>query len=343
MRPDLVIPADERSVHWGFFDASLPPVARVPVDTPFSVETVSSILPGQGPQDGVDPRMAELARAHEGRKGIGGHFLTGPLWVEGAESGGLLEVQLTRVTMTWPYAFQKVHPLWGVLRDTVLEEEFTLVPLDLRQQTATLTSGLSVPCHPFFGILGVAPPPQWGRIATYEPRVHGGNMDNRELGAGSRVFLPVHVPGGLLSIGDGHALQGDGEVCSTALETGLTGEFIVRNHPGVPGVQWPFAVTSTHLLTMAFHASLDEAAMAAVARMVYLLDLLRGVPMLDAYRICSVLADLRATQVVNREKGMHCMVELSVLDALGAPSATYEEFFPAEAVGVQGAGDGCSR
>jgi acetamidase/formamidase len=177
---------------------------------------------------------------------------------------------------------------------------------------ATLPFGPQIPLRPFFGIMGVAPPPAYGAISSIEPREHGGNIDNKELGVGAIVYFPVHVPGALFSVGDGHAVQGDGEVDLSALETSLTGVFRLTLHAGIEA-SLPFAITQRHVITMGFDEDLDEAARKALREMIQLIGRATGWPHASAYAFCSMACDLRITQMVDGEKGVHAMVEHSLL------------------------------
>ena len=145
-------------------------------------------------------------------------------------------------------------------------------------------------------------------VSTLPPRRNGGNMDNKELVAGTTLYLPIHVDGALFSVGDGHAAQGDGEVNINAIETGLVGTFelIVRDDMKL---DWPMAETPTHVMTMAFDPDLDDALVIALRDMIKLICARTGLSREDAYTLCSLAADLRVTQVVNGSKGIHCMLE----------------------------------
>ncbi|HEX2336099.1 MAG TPA: acetamidase/formamidase family protein, partial [Hyphomicrobiaceae bacterium] len=140
------------------------------------------------------------------------------------------------------------------------------------------------------------------------PRRNGGNLDNKELVAGATLYLPIHVEEALFSVGDGHAAQGDGEVCVTAIETGLVGcfELVVRNDCTL---EWPRAETPTHVITMAFDPDLDQCVVIALRQMVELVARETGIDRQEAYALCSLAADLRITQVVNGSKGVHVMLE----------------------------------
>jgi len=166
--------------------------------------------------------------------------------------------------------------------------------------------------QPFFGVMGVAPPREWGAITSIIPRQHGGNLDNKELGAGATLYLPIHVEDALFSAGDGHGVQGDGEVCVTAIETALKGTFelILRTDLSL---SMPRAETPTHFITMGLNPDLDDAATEAVRDMIALICERTNLSAEDAYTLCSLAADLRVTQIVNHNKGVHMMLEKSLV------------------------------
>jgi len=158
----------------------------------------------------------------------------------------------------------------------------------------------------------VAPPAAWGPVASPPPRRNGGNIDNKELVAGTTLYLPIHVDGALFSTGDGHGAQGDGEVCITAIETGLIGTFELHLRDDM-ALEWPMAETPTHVMTMAFDPDLDDCVVIALRDMIKLICARTGISREDAYTLCSLAADLRVTQVVNGAKGIHVMLEKTLL------------------------------
>ena len=179
--------------------------------------------------------------------------------------------------------------------------------------TAKLAWGPTVPLRPFFGILAVAPRPEYGTISSVEPREFGGNIDNKELVPGSSLFLPVFVPGANFSCGDGHAVQGDGEVCLTALETCLDGTFDLVLHKG-RRLAFPRAVTPTHYIAMGMDPDLDDAAKQALRDMIRWLVEMKGWKPDEAYVFCSLACDLHVTQLVDGNKGIHAMVARNLVD-----------------------------
>jgi acetamidase/formamidase len=177
---------------------------------------------------------------------------------------------------------------------------------------AHLSWGLRLPLKPFFGVMGVAPPKNWGRISTIQPRAHGGNIDNKELVAGTTLYLPVFEEGALFSCGDGHGAQGDGEVCLTAVETALEGTFRLTVRDDFE-LRYPRAETPTHIITMGLHEDLDRCAEMALRDMIAWIRSRTGLDPEDAYMLCSLAGDLRITQTVNGNKGVHMMMEKALL------------------------------
>jgi acetamidase/formamidase len=233
------------------------------------------------------------------QKTLPGHILTGPIAIEGAEPGHVIEVRIKDVQLRQDWGYNVIRPLAGTLQDDFHEFRLLHIPLDLEAKMARLPWGKSLPLAPFFGVMGTAPPPTWGRVTSLIPRAFGGNLDNKELVPGATLFLPVFVEGGSFSCGDGHGAQGDGEVCVTAIETALQGTF---------SLAVPRAETQTHYITMGLDPDLDRCAESALRDMIRLIGEKAGLSREDAYTLCSLAADLRVTQTVNGSKGIHCML-----------------------------------
>ena len=241
-----------------------------------------------------------------------GHILTGPIAVEGALPGAVLEVEILDVRLRQDWGYNLIRPLAGTLPDDFPEPRLINIPLDRERLLGRLPWGLDLPLKPFFGVMGVAPPPNWGRISSLIPRAMGGNLDNKELTPGAKLYLPVFVPGALFSCGDGHAVQGDGEVCVTAIETALTGRFRLTLRPDLR-LDYPRAETASHYMTMAMDPDLDQCVVRALRDMIKLIGEQRHLSSEDSYTLCSLAADLRVTQTVNGSKGIHCMIAKSVV------------------------------
>ena len=221
--------------------------------------------------------------------------------------GDVLEVRINRVALRTDWGYNVIRPLAGTLIDDFHTLRHITIPLDAAANTGHLPWGLNLPLAPFFGVMGVAPPPAWERISSIQPRAHGGNLDNKELVAGTTLFLPVFVPGAMFSCGDGHGAQGDGEVCVTAIETALEGEFTFVLHKDLKFV-YPRAETPDHYITMGIDPDLDQCVVRALRDMIVLLGEKAGLSAENAYTLCSLAADLRITQTVNGNKGVHCMI-----------------------------------
>src|ERR1700759_828114 len=286
--------------HWGFFEARLKPVLTIDSGDEVTVETISG-GPDQVPDTSkfhVPPELFEVHAKNE--RMVPGHILTGPIAVKGAMPGDVLEVDILDVQLRQDWGYNLIRPLAGTL------------PLHRDRVGGPLPWGPALPLAPFFGVMGVAPPPAWGRITSLIPLAMGGNLDNKELGAGAKLYLPVFVPGALFSCGDGHGVQGDGEVCVTAIETALQGRFRLTLRKDIR-LDYPRAETATHYMTMAMDPDLDQCVVRALRDMIVLLGEKRNLSREDAYTLCSLAADLRVTQTVNGSKGIHCMIAKAVV------------------------------
>ncbi len=293
--------------HWGFFDAALQPVLSVlPGDT-VTVDCVSGgrdILP-------TDPAFEILAdhRAIHGAltPRLGAHILTGPIAVETAEPGDILQIDILSIEPRQNWGYTRIRPLAGTLPEDFPITKIWHSGIDRQRGIATLPWGAEIELAPFFGVMGVAPPPVYGACSSIQPREFGGNMDLKELVAGTTLYLPVWAPGALLSVGDGHGVQGDGEVCVTALETALSGTFRLTVRKDLH-FDLPRAETPTHHITMAFNEDLDDAAKTALREMIVLIGERLDLPAADAYMFASLAVDMRVTQLVDGNKGIHAML-----------------------------------
>lgn len=306
--------ASPATVHRGFFDASLKPVLTIDSGDTVRLETASG-NPRYFERLGV-PREkipAELYAVFEGVEGTGrgDHTLNGPIAIRGAEPGDMIEIRILSVEVRLPIAGQGFVPNRGLLPDEFPYAKDRVLWIDLTRKTVEYAPGVEVPVKPFWGVIGVAPPPSMGRVPSGPPNVFGGNLDNRDLGAGSTLYLPVLVPGALLSVGDGHAAQGYGEVCLSAVEASLKGEIQVLLHKGRT-LRWPRAETATHYMTMGLDADLDEAAKIATREMLDFLVESKGLSRENAYMLASAAMDLVVTQAVDGTKGIHAMLPKAI-------------------------------
>jgi acetamidase/formamidase len=303
--------ATPRTVHTGFFDSAIPPVLTIESgDT--VVLTTMMLFDDQLRCGMTSEELAALRRSYTEQK-TGPHTLTGPIFVHGAEPGDVLEVRIEKLV---PIDYGINLNLPGSVGAGALPEDFPdgqcrTLRFDSERKEAIFSPEISIPLKPFFGVMGVAPRQGEGKPAGI-PDYFGGNIDNKELVAGTTLYLPVNVKGALFSAGDVHAAQGDGEVNMTAIETALEEgvlHFVVRKDMKL---ERPMGETETHWITMGFHKDLNDAVKIALRDAIQFLVRTKGVTPNDAYALCSMAVDLRITQIVDGNKGIHAMIPKSI-------------------------------
>ena len=304
--------ATPSTVAYGYYWSEAKPVLRVASGDIIDVDTLLTNTPRGLERAGVKPEdvQASLRAVVDGvtDKGPGGHILTGPVYVEGAQRGDALEVRILSIELSIAYGYNGCA---GFMRENCTPNNTRIIPLDRKQMTAEFAPGIVIPLKPFFGSMGVAPPPEAGRISSTPPGIHAGNLDNRELVAGTTLFIPVHVPGALFEVGDGHAAQGDGEVDQTATETSLRGRLQLVVHKGMT-LAWPRAETPTDYISMGTDEDLTKATKIAVQEMVDFLAATRGLDKLAAYQLTSIAGNVVITQLVDQKVGVHVKVPKSI-------------------------------
>ncbi|MBI3223805.1 MAG: acetamidase/formamidase family protein [Mycolicibacterium cosmeticum] len=327
------LPATPTNVHWGYFDRSLAPVLTVASGDLVAVEALTHHA-GDAPDLLMDAGIRAVFEEVTDR-GPGPHLLTGPIAVQGARPGDVLQVDILEATPRLPYG-SNLAAHWGYLYDLTGVERVTIYELDagalrgralfgydwsathLADQPGTVVDpatmvrepalpGVTVPLRPHFGTMGVAPA-DGGRVSSVPPGDHGGNIDNWRIGAGGRMYYPVHTPGALLSIGDPHVSQGDGEISGTALEASLNGLLRLTIRRDLP-ITVPVLETATELLVHGFGDDLDAAMRAAALRALDILQRLYGLSRADAYSFMSVAVDFTVTQVVDQRQGVHARID----------------------------------
>ena len=303
------------TVAWGNYDASRKPVLRIRSGDTVMFDTLLTNSPTGLEKNGVPPAQVQQTLRdvydHVTDRGPGGHILTGPVYIEGAVPGDALEIHFDKIALAIPYAYNGFRYGAGLLTDDFAYAKTKIIPLDRERMTADFAPGVTIPLHPFFGSVGVAPPPAFGRYDSTPPTIIGGNMDNKELTEGTTLFLPVWTDGALLEIGDGHAGQGNGEVDVTAMETSLTGTLTFVLRKGM-NLAYPRAETPTHYIAMGFDDDLSIAAHKAVRNMVDFLVAEKHLSRDDAYMLVSVAGDVDITELVDRNKGVHVMLPKAV-------------------------------
>ena len=310
------IAATPETVRWGVFDAAIPPVLTINSGETVILECVSG-GPDTLPPPALGMEVPAALHAIHARVPRGpGHIITGPVAVAGAEPGDMLEVKIEAIEFGTDWGFCGFRPLSGTIPEDFPERFLTHIPIDRARNTCRLSYGVELPLAPFFGVMGVAPRANYGTISTVQPREHGGNLDNKEIGVGATLFLPVLAKGALFSAGDGHGVQGDGEVCINALETCLTGTFTLTLHKAVglePVLKYPRGETATHYVSMGMNEDLDIAMKTALREMIAFICVRSNLSRQEAYQFCSLAVDFRVTQTVNGEKGVHGMLKKGLL------------------------------
>lgn len=302
-----------QTVHWGYFDAKQAPIATIAPGETVIMTSVSGTRDHLPTDASMTPRPELLDIIDKVTPDLGPHILTGPVAVRGAEPGDALRIEIQDVQLADDWGYMLFRPGMGTLPDDFDYFRRIHIGLDHANNIVKTPWGITLKAQPFFGVMGVAPKPEVGRASSTMPSHFGGNIDNKELGPGAVLYLPVAVEGALFSCGDGHATQGDGEVCLTAVETGLTGTFkfdVIKNAQ----LEAPYAETKTHLISMAFDEDLNEAARVALRRMIAMVVARTTLTADDAYMLCSLAGDMHVTQLVNRSKGIHVMMPFALLE-----------------------------
>ena len=303
------------TVAWGYYWTEATPVLRVHSGDYLTVRTLITSSPDRleaagVPPDQVEQELRDVQAVKE--RGPGGHVLTGPIYVEEADSGDVLEVQFNAIDLAIPYGYNAIGQA-GFLSDEIFDRKMKIIPLDSKKMTGHFADGIDIPLHPFFGSVGDAPPKEAGRWNSAPPWIHAGNIDNKEMVAGSSLFIPVFTKGALLEIGDGHAAMGNGEVDITAIETSLIGHIRLIVHKNKTQ-HWPRAETPTHYISMGFDRDLDAATHIAVREMISWLMDEKHLSRADAYMLCSVAADVDITELVDGNVGVHVMMPKNIFN-----------------------------
>jgi acetamidase/formamidase len=309
--------ATPNTVAWGYYSGMAKPALTVKSGDTVVMQTLSTCGPrermikgGVKPED--IPAYTDAIYNEVKDKGPGGHILTGPVAIEEAEPGDVLEVQILKIDIDANFACNGFGLHRGFLPMEYPYSRSRIIPLDRTKMIGHFAPGIDIPLHPFFGSMGVAP--AGGKIDTAPPFAHAGNMDNKELVAGTTLYIPVAAKGALFEAGDGHAAQGNGEVDITALETYLTGTFKFIVHKK-QALNWPRAETPDYYISMGFSPDLKEATEHALRDMIDFLVETKHMTRDDAYMLSSVAVDLDITQLVDGNVGVHAMCPKKIFAA----------------------------
>jgi acetamidase/formamidase len=308
--------ATPATVAYGYYWADAPPVLRIDSGDIIDVDTLLTNTPAGLAKAGVadDKIQASLkAIVNEvtgDRRGPGGHILTGPVYVEGAEPGDVLEVKILSIELPLDYGYNGCSGYLPENCETGVPSK--IIPLNRKKMTAEFLPGIVIPLKPFYGSLGIAPAPEVGRLSSNPPGRHAGNLDNRELVAGSTLYIPVFARGALFEIGDGHAAQGDGEVDQTAIETSLRGRLQLTVRKDMK-LKWPRAETATDYISMATDPDLITATKAAIQEMIDFLVSEKKLTRHQAYQLVSISGNVAITQLVDKPNvGVHVKLPKSI-------------------------------
>ncbi len=308
---DYTLSATPSTVAWGYYSAKAKPVLSIHSGDIVHVETSCACPPPErleqlGIKPSDIPQFYRDVYEKVTDKGPGGHILTGPIAIEEAEPGDVLEVRVLKIDMNTPFAVNSFGAGRGFLPNDFPYGRNRVIPLDREKMIAHFSLGIDIPLHPFFGSMGVAPPESAGRYNSAPPWMHAGNMDNKELVAGTTLYIPVQAKGALFEVGDGHAGQGNGEVDITAMETFLTGTFQFIVHKD-QHLLWPRAETPTAYIAMGFDEDLRQATEMAVRNMIDFLVTEKKLTRDEAYMLTSVAIDVDITQLVDGKVGVHAI------------------------------------
>jgi len=304
------------TVAYGYYWADAKPALRIASGDIIDVDTLLTNSPTGLQRAGVSDDKIQnslkriVVEVTGDRRGPGGHILTGPVYVDGALPGDALEVKILSIDFAIDYGYNGCS---GFLPENCDRSvPLRIIPIDARNMVAQFAPGIVIPLRPFFGSMGVAPPPELGRVSSNPPGRHAGNLDNKELVAGSTLFIPVFAPGALFEIGDGHAAQGDGEVDQTAIETSLRGRLQLTVRKNMKLV-WPRAETATDYISMATDPDLTAATKGAIQEMVDFVAAAKHMTKHQAYQLVSVAGNVAVTQLVDKPNvGVHVRLPKSI-------------------------------
>jgi acetamidase/formamidase len=311
--------ATPSTVAYGYYWSEAKPALHIDSGDIIDVDTLLTNTPAGLAKAGVPDQkiQASLKAIVEevtgDRKGPGGHILTGPVYVEGAEPGDVLEVKILAILLPLDYGYNGCK---GFLPENCEPDTpIRILNLDRSRMIAEFAPGIVLPLHPFFGSMGVAPAPELGRVSSNPPGRHAGNLDNRELVAGTTLYIPIFTRGALFEIGDGHAAQGDGEVDQTAIETSLRGRVQLTVRKDMK-LTWPRAETATDYISMATDPDLAVATKAAIQEMIDFVAAQRKLTKHQAYQLVSLAGNVAITQLVDKPNyGVHVRMPKSIFVA----------------------------
>ncbi len=356
------VPATSETVTLGLFTLNKPPVVKVNSGDSVTFETWNSCLHAMVYNVTTPADVAKFYQKHDIQKRRGMHSLTGPVYVEGAEPGDVLEIRVLDIKLS-DFGYNFLSPSAGIF-DNFSKPQIKYFKFDKEHNTTEFSPGICLPLKPFPGIIAVAPPLDWpkewpvdidtplaqpvkGEFNSVPPGPFAGNLDQPELQAGSILFVPVFQKGGLVWTGDSHAMQSNGEIDVTALETsyeGITLQFIVRKDLRAKGVfdktkrkggdvfTWPIIENETHWMLVGLHTDLMEAMKLAALNTIDFLVRMQGFTREESYQFLSMVGDFEIAEAVNMIKNVTVHLPKEVFKQQGRTTTLCSEgVFPLQA------------
>jgi acetamidase/formamidase len=322
-KPDHLVRSVPENMVWGYYGADVPPVAKVKNGDVVEIQTINTTgVPRKDPElffkDNnlpLDEQARDIIEIYKNVKpepsGLSGHMLTGPIYIEDAEPGDMLEVRILDIMLRSDYGVNAVWPKGGDLPDAVTTRENFVYKYNKKKHTASFKDGIEIPIRPFMGVMAVSPAPEKGRISSIPPGYYGGNMDLKHLVKGTTLYLPVSTKGALFTTGDCHAAQGNGEISGVAIEASLTlvAKFIVHKDKSIKSVR---AETPTHFIAIGLDPDLNIAMKNAANEAVNFIKDELGFTFNEALSIASAGVDFEVSQVVDKTLGVHAMIPKSI-------------------------------
>lgn len=322
VKADHLVRSIPENMVYGYYGADVPPVARIKNGETAEIQTIN--LTGISKKDPeaffktnnlpIDDHAKDifdiLKNVKPDPSGLRGHMLTGPIYIEDAEPGDMLEVRILDIELRSDYGVNSVWPKGGGLPDAITKSESFVYKYDKKKKTGSFKEGIEIPLQPFMGVMAVSPPPETGRVSSIPPGYYGGNLDLKHLVKGTTLYLPVSVKGALFTTGDCHAAQGNGELSGVAIEASLTltAKFIVHKDKSIKHVR---AETPTHFIAIGLDPDLRQAmknAATEACKIITEMDYTFN----EAYSIASTGVNFEVTQVVDQTLGVHAMIPKSI-------------------------------
>lgn len=323
IKPDHLIRSKPENMVWGYYGADVPPIARVKDGDIVEIQTINTA--------GIDKKEPEvffkknnlpvdehaqdiidiMKNVRPEPSGLKGHMLTGPVFIEGAKPGDMLEIRVLDILLRSNYGVNSVWPGGGGIPDAVTKEQTFVYRYDEKKKFGSFKEGIQIPLKPFFGVMAVSPAAEKGRVSSIPPDYFGGNLDLKHLIKGTSLFLPVSVPGALFTTGDPHAAQGNGELSGVAIEASLTliAKFIVHKDKNIKQVR---AETPDHFIAIGLDPDLTKAMKNASLEAVNFIKDELGFTFNEALSITSTAVNFEVTQVVDKTVGVHAMIPKSI-------------------------------